>query len=65
MIWRVARRLVGQMRAVAGLNGVKFSGVDMTAALAMARASGISEELAVEILPDVAGIMVKRLNEHG
>lgn len=49
----------GQIRAVQGA----FLGWDMTAALAMASAMGISPRAVVELLPVIEAAMVRKLNE--
>lgn len=50
----------GQIRAVPGA----VLGWDMTAALAMAAAMGISPRAAVELLPVIEAVMVRKLNEE-
>lgn len=49
----------GQIRAVPGA----VLGWDMTAALAMASAIGISPRAVVELLPMIEAVMVRKLNE--
>ena len=39
-------------------------GWDMTAALAMARALGVDPLIAVECLPEIEAVMVRKLNEQ-
>lgn len=39
-------------------------GFDMTAALAMARASGVDEALVVDLLPGIEAAMVAQMNER-
>jgi len=50
----------GQIRAVPGA----VLGWDMTAALAMASAMGISPRAVVELLPVIEAVMVRKLNEE-
>ncbi|WRH61533.1 MAG: hypothetical protein RSE12_14250 [Fuscovulum sp.] len=50
----------GQIRAVPGA----VLGWDMTAALAMASAMGISPRAVVELLPAIEAAMVRKLNEE-
>jgi hypothetical protein len=50
----------GQIRAIPGA----VLGWDMTAALAMASAMGISPRAIVELLPVIEAVMVRKLNEE-
>ena len=50
----------GQIRAIPGA----VLGWDMTAALAMAAAMGISLRAVVELLPVIEAVMVRKLNEE-
>lgn len=50
----------GQIRAIPGA----VLGWDMTAALAMASAMGISPRAVVELLPVIEAVMVRKLNEE-
>ena len=50
----------GQIRAIPGA----VLGWDMTAALAMATAMGISPRAVVELLPVIEAVMVRKLNEE-
>jgi hypothetical protein len=50
----------GQIRAIPGA----VLGWDMTAALAMASALGISPRAVVELLPVIEAVMVRKLNEE-
>ncbi|WRH63803.1 MAG: hypothetical protein RSE12_05545 [Fuscovulum sp.] len=50
----------GQIRAIPGA----VLGWDMTAALAMAAAMGISPRAVVELLPVIEAAMVRNLNEE-
>ena len=58
-MWHLAQQLGGQVRAVPGA----VIGFDMTAALAMARASGVDEAAAADMLPVIEAAMVRRMNE--
>ncbi len=57
-MWELATRLGGQVRAMPGA----VIGFDMTAALAMARAAGVDEALASEMLPAIEAAMVRQMN---
>ena len=59
-VWDLAGRLGGQIRAVPGV----VLGWDMSAALAMADALGIDPRAAVEVLPVLEAVMVRKLNEQ-
>lgn len=50
----------GQIRAIPG----SVLGWDMTAALSMASAMGISPRAVVELLPVIEAVMVRKLNEE-
>ena len=50
----------GQIRAIPGA----VLGWDVTAALAMAAAMGISPRAVVELLPVIEAVMVRKLNEE-
>ena len=59
-IWDLVGRLGGQLRATRQI----ILGWDMGAALAMARALGINGLLAMELLPEIEAVMVKKVNER-
>lgn len=59
-VWRLAQRLNGQIRAIPGA----VLGWDMTAALAMARALGVDQAAAAELLPEIESVMVRKMNER-
>ena len=59
-VWDLVGRLGGQLRATQQT----ILGWDMGAALAMARTLGISGLVAMELLPEIEAIMVKRVNEQ-
>lgn len=59
-IWDLVGRLGGQLRATQET----ILGWDMGAALAMARALGINGLVAMELLPGIEAVMVKRVNEQ-
>jgi len=46
------------------MGGGAVIGWDMTAALAMARALGVSPLIAAECLPEIEAVMVRKLNEQ-
>ncbi len=59
-MWDLAQRMGGQIRVIQGA----VLGWDMTAALAMASALGISPRAVVELLPVIEAVMVRELNEE-
>jgi pimeloyl-ACP methyl ester carboxylesterase len=59
-IWDLVGRLGGQLRATRQI----IVGWDMGAALAMARALGINGLVAMELLPEIEAVMVKKVNER-
>jgi hypothetical protein len=59
-IWDLVGRLGGQLRATQQT----ILGWDMGAALSMARALGINGLAAMELLPEIEAVMVKRVNER-
>ena len=59
-IWDLVGRLGGQLRATQHA----ILGWDMGAALAMARALGVSSLVATEMLPEIEAVMVKKINEQ-
>jgi hypothetical protein len=59
-VWDLAQRMGGQIRVIQGA----VLGWDMTAALAMASALGISPRAVVELLPVIEAVMVRELNEE-
>ena len=59
-IWDLVGRLGGQLRATKQI----VLGWDMGAALAMARALGINGLVAMELLPEIEAVMVKKVNER-
>jgi hypothetical protein len=59
-VWDLVGRLGGQLRATQKT----ILGWDMGAALAMARALGINGLVAMELLPEIEAVMVKRVNER-
>lgn len=67
MLWDLVLRLTGQLRSIQGPDGGRLiiSGVDMTAALALASALGIPARLAAEFLPDIEAALVAAINDTG
>jgi hypothetical protein len=59
-VWDLVGRLGGQLRA----SQQTILGWDMGAALAMAHALGVNGLVAMELLPEIEAIMVKRVNEQ-
>jgi hypothetical protein len=59
-VWDLVGRLGGQLRATKQI----ILGWDMGAALAMARALGINGLVAIELLPEIEAVMVKKVNER-
>ncbi len=62
-MWDLVTRLGGQARVLVGMSGASVIGWDMTAALAMGRALGISEWVVAEVLPAIEAAMVRQLNK--
>ena len=59
-VWDLVGRLGGQLRATKQI----ILGWDMGAALAMARALGINGLVAMELLPEIEAVRVKKVNER-
>jgi hypothetical protein len=59
-VWDLVGRLGGQLRATQK----SILGWDMGAALAMAQALGVNGLAAMEMLPEIEAVMVKRVNER-
>lgn len=59
-VWDLVGRLGGQLRA----SQQTILGWDMGAALSMARALGVNGLAAMEMLPEIEAVMVKRVNER-
>ena len=59
-VWDLVGRLGGQLRA----SQQTILDWDMGAALAMAQALGVNGLVAMELLPEIEAIMVKRVNEQ-
>ena len=59
-VWELVGKLGGQLRAIPGV----ILGWDMTAALALARALGVSTFIAADLLPEIEAVMVRKLNEQ-
>jgi len=59
-VWDLVGRLGGQLRA----SQQTILGWDMGAALAMAQALGVNGLAAMEMLPEIEAVMVKRVNER-
>lgn len=72
-MWGIVARLAGQMRMCAGAQGAVFTGLDMGGALALTRAAGLPDGLAVEwlaaaetaMLPVLNGETAEWTKEHG
>jgi hypothetical protein len=65
MIWDLALRLTGQLRSATGGDRLVVTGLDMTAALALAAALGVPARLAAEFLPEIERALVTALNDTG
>lgn len=63
-VWDLVQRLTGQLRVVGGMGATVVIGWDMNAALAMARALGVSPLIAAECLSEIEAVMVRKLNEQ-
>lgn len=59
-MWDLIKRLSFQVRVSPGA----LIGWDMTAALALAQASGVPLALAAEILPEIEPVFVEKTNEQ-
>ena len=59
-VWELVGKLGGQLRAIPGV----ILGWDMTAALALARALGVSTFIAADLLPEIEAVMVRKFNEQ-
>jgi hypothetical protein len=59
-VWDLVGRLGGQLRATQQT----ILGWDMGAALSMAQALGVNSLAAMELLPEIEAVMVKRVNEQ-
>jgi hypothetical protein len=59
-VWDLVGRLGGQLRTAPRA----VLGWDMTAALALGRALGVSAMAIAEILPEIEAVMVRKLNER-
>jgi len=57
-------RLTGQLRIAASMGATVVIGWDMGSALAMAQALGVDPLIAVECLPGIEAVMVRKLNEQ-
>lgn len=64
-IWDLVQRLEGQARFAGGVGGLRFTGWDMTAVLAMGEALCIDRALIAEILPAIERAVVHKLREGG
>jgi hypothetical protein len=63
-VWDLVQRLGGQLRVASGLGGMVAVGWDLGAALALARALGVPEQVAAEWLPLVERVVIGKLNER-
>lgn len=59
-MWDLVGRLGGQLRVIPGA----VIGWDMSAALALGAALGINPLIVAELLPEIEGVMVRKLNEQ-
>ena len=62
-IWDLVQRLDGQMRVAGGMSGGAVLGWDMTAALQLGAALGLSPLIIAELLPPIEAVMVRKINE--
>ncbi|MFN7224471.1 MAG: hypothetical protein ACK4MS_10670 [Paracoccaceae bacterium] len=65
MLWDLVLRLTGQLRSAPSAERLIVTGLDMTAALALAAAIGVPARLAAEFLPDIEAAMVAAINDSG
>ena len=61
--WDLVQRLGGQVRMAGGMSGGAVLGWDMTAALQLGAALGLSSLIVAELLPPIEAVMVRKLNE--
>jgi hypothetical protein len=52
------------MRVVGGMNGGAVTGWEMSAALQLGRALGLSPIIIAELLPPIEAVMVRKTNEE-
>jgi hypothetical protein len=62
-VWDLVQRLGGQVRVSGGLSGGAVLGWDMTAALQLGAALGLSPHILAELLPPIEAVMVRKINE--
>ena len=65
--WQVldlVQRLGGQMRIAGGMSGGAVIGWDMSAALQLGAALGLSPLIIAELLPPIEAVMVRKTNEE-
>ena len=62
-VWDLVQRLGGQVRVSSGLSGGAVLGWDMTAALQLGAALGLSPLILAELLPPIEAVMVRKINE--
>ena len=62
-VWDLVQRLGGQLRIAGGMSGGAVLGWDMTAALQLGAALGLSPHILAELLPPIEAVMVRKINE--
>jgi len=62
-VWDLVQRLGGQVRVAGGMSGGAVLGWDMTAALQLGAALGLSSLVIAELLPPIEAVMVRKINE--
>ena len=63
-VWDLVQRLGGQVRVAGDMSGGTVLGWDMTAALQLGAALGLSPLIIAELLPPIEAVMVRKVNEH-
>ena len=63
-VWDLVQRLGGQVRVVASGQGGAVTGWDMSAALHLGAALGVSPAAVAELLPPIEAVMVRKVNEQ-
>jgi hypothetical protein len=63
-VWDLVQRLGGQVRVAGGMSGGAVLGWDMSAALQLGAALGLSPLIIAELLPPIEAVMVRKTNEE-
>ena len=63
-VWDLVQRLGGQVRVSGGVSGGAVLGWDMSAALQLGTALGLSPLIIAELLPPIEAAMVRNTNKE-